>query len=208
MRWGVALLFTSFTAVAWAQTPAPAPAPAPPPGQPPPYYAPPPGYAYPPPVAYQPPAELPDKEGAPIPVGYHEEERPRKGLVIAGFLVAGIPYGIGLLGASSADFKNESGWLAVPFAGPWLFMGRRNYACDNNDDDANDPDDNEGLSCVGEAFLIMGLIMDGVMQAGGGTLLLIGYANPKKHVIRDGVSVNVHPMRVGTGQGLGLTGTF
>jgi hypothetical protein len=96
----------------------------------------------------------------------------------------------------------------VPFAGPWLFMGRRDYVCEKDQDTANDPDSNEGLSCVGEAFLIMGLIADGVMQAAGGTLLLIGYASPKKHVIRDGVSLNVRPMRVGMGQGLGVTGTF
>jgi hypothetical protein len=218
MRWGVALALCFTSTWAQAQTapaappptapaaPTAAPAAAPPTAAAPPYYYPPPGYAY-PPAAYQPPAELPYKEGAPIPVGYHIEERPRKGLLIAGYLVAGIPYGIGLFAAISADFDNQSGWLAVPFAGPWLYMGRREYTCDETDD-PNTDDGKEGASCLGEAFLVMGLIADGVMQAAGGTLLLVGYLSPKKHVVRDGVSWNVRPMRIGTGQGLGLTGTF
>lgn len=214
MRWGVALAFSLFATSAGAQaapppatpaaapTPAPAPAPAAPPG-----YAPypPPGYGYPPPVAYQAPAELPYKEGAPLPVGYHVEERPIKGLVIAGWIVTAIPYGIGLSAAISADFKNQSGWLAVPFAGPWLTLGRRDTSCEEVADENNNRDD---TGCLADVFVGMGLVMDGIMQAVGGTLLLSGYLATKKHVVRDDVSVNVRPMRVGTGNGLGLTGTF
>lgn len=176
-----------------AQSPAPAYAPPPPPG-----------YAY--PVAPQAPPELPYKEGAPIPVGYHYEERPRKALVITGWILSGVGYGIVLSAAISSDFENQSGWLAVPFAGPWITLGRRNSSC--NDSDPNQEGDGTGWECLGDLFLGLGLIMDGMVQAAGGTLLLIGYTNPKTHVIRDGAKVNVQPMSVGSGHGLGVTGSF
>jgi hypothetical protein len=134
------------------------------------------------------------------------EERPRKGLVVSGWLLTAIPYGVGLIAAASADFKNHSGWLAVPFAGPWLMMGRRDYGCDDNDADQKDSED--GLTCVADVFVVMGLIMDGVMQTAGGTLLLIGYVNQKKHVVRDTATLRISPMQIGTGRGLGVVGTF
>jgi hypothetical protein len=185
------------TRLACAQEPPPAAYPS----QPAYYPAP---YAY-PPQLYQPPAELPYREGAPIPLGYHREERPRKGLVTAGWIVTGIPYGLGLVAAVSADFDNASGWLAVPFMGPWLTLGRRHYSCGDSDQNG---DGREGLHCVGDIFAVMGLIMDGVIQAGGGTLLLIGYANPKTHVIRDDAKLQIRPMRLGSGHGLGMAGSF
>jgi hypothetical protein len=196
---------TAMAAAAGAQTPAPgAPPPAPPPGYPPPppYYAPyPPPYAYAPPPA-QPPPILPYREGEPIPAGYHLEEHPRKGLVTAGWILTGISYGIGVTAASSASFKNESGWLAVPLAGPWLTLGRRDYHCDKNSHNYDSAD------CVGDVFVVMGLIMDGVLQTGGGTLLLVGYLSTKQELVRDDVVLRIRPMRVGSGHGVGVSGSF
>jgi hypothetical protein len=191
--------------LARAQQPAapyPAPPLAPPPA--PPYYPPPYPYPY-PAQAYEPPQELPYREGAPIPVGYHLEERPRKGLVTGGWIVTAIPYGIGLVAAVSAEFHNHSGWLAVPFAGPWLTMGRRNYSC--NDSGADD-NGSEAAHCVGDVFVVMGLIADGVMQAAGGTMLLIGYMNPKTLLVRNDARFQLRPMRIGSGHGLGVGGSF
>ncbi|HMJ12990.1 MAG TPA: hypothetical protein VK524_16325 [Polyangiaceae bacterium] len=151
------------------------------------------------------PDELPYREGAPIPVGYHREERPRTGLVTAGWIVTAIPYGVGLAAAAGSEFRNQGGWLAVPFAGPWLTMGRRDYSCgDSNQDD----DGSEGLNCAGEVFLILGLIFDGVMQAAGGTLLLIGYTSPKTLLVRDEAKLRLRPMHIGSGHGLGVDGSF
>src|SRR5687768_3783361 len=58
------------------------------------------------PWAYNYPPVYPYREGMPLPPGYHLEERPRRGLVIAGWLAAGIPYGLGLSFAASSDFGN------------------------------------------------------------------------------------------------------
>src|SRR4029079_10831634 len=64
----------------------------PPPGYPPPGY-PPPGYGYPPPGYYGEPSERRAwREGDPIPPGYHVEERPRSGLIVAGSIMIGVPY--------------------------------------------------------------------------------------------------------------------
>jgi hypothetical protein len=184
-----------------------------PPGQPYPY---PPGqaYPYPPPYPYSyppaapppaaPPPEQTWQEGDPTPAGFHVEERPRKGLVTAGILVTAIPYGIGVMGAAAADFKNSSLWLLAPWLGPWMTLGRRDYACgDKSDDSARD-----GAKCLGEVFLVMGLIADGVVQTAGGVLLLTGYLTAKPTLVRDAATLRVAPMPVGTGYGLGAVGAF
>jgi hypothetical protein len=192
----------SFCTHAGAQQHSPAPYPSPPAYYPPPYPYPP--AAYPPPGYHRPPPpdELPYREGAPIPAGYHREERLRTGLVTAGWIVTAIPYGIGLIAAAGSDFRNQSGWLAVPYAGPWLTIGRRDYSCDDSDDE------DAGLKCFGDVFLVMGLVFDGLVQAAGGTMLLIGYTSPKTLLVRDDAKLHLRPMRIGSGHGLGIDGSF
>jgi hypothetical protein len=73
----------------------------------------------------QPPFDLPYKEGQPVPAGYRLVEEPRWGLVTAGWVLTAVGYGVPLLIASSVRFENESTWLAIPFAGPWLTLGHR-----------------------------------------------------------------------------------
>ncbi len=162
--------------------------------------------AYPPagaaPWAYNYPPEYTYRDGMPLPPGYHLEERPRRGLVIAGWLTAGIPYALGLTIAASSDFGNESGWLAVPFVGPWLALGKRDYGCD---DDGGDEQDR---SCLEDA-VVAPLIMSGIAQTAGGTLLLVGYLATKKYAVRNDVmSSVVLPSRVGSGYGLTWVGQF
>lgn len=147
---GMVLLFASGTAR--AQTAAPAPPP-----------------ATPPPVAAPQPSQW--HPGDPVPPGYHVEEQPRSGLVTAGVLVLGIPYFFSVVTALSANSQNESGWLYVPVAGPWMTLGRRSYSC--NPDNSN-PSTSQNLACVGDVFAVMGLILDGILQATGAGLLLGG----------------------------------
>lgn len=171
-----------------AQTAAPAPVTAAPP--------PPPGAA---------PQRSPWLEGDPIPAGYHVEDKPRAGLVTAGFLVAGIPYGLSAITAWAADGKNESGWLFVPFAGPWVTLGRRAYTCNL---DASNQTTSQSLGCVADVFAVMGLITDGIMQVAGGSLLLAGYVATKPGLVRNDATLRVLPMRIGTGAGAGAVGSF
>jgi hypothetical protein len=137
-----------------------------------------------------------------VPAGYHVEEVARHGLVTAGLVLVLVPYGIGAIGALAAEGDNASTWLYLPVAGPWMMLGRREYGTCTN------PGAKESAGCVGDVFLVTGLIMDGVIQAAGATLLLVGYLAPKSELVRDEQAVRLSPTRVGSGYGLGLSGTF
>jgi hypothetical protein len=186
----------------------------PPPSQPPPQYAPQyqPQPQYQPHAQYQPqyqlqyPSQRPLNrryvEGDPVPAGYHVEEKSHQGLVTAGLVVLLIPYGISALSAVAAKGSNESSWLYVPVAGPWLTMGWREYgSCQR-------PSMDDSLRCVADIFVVMGLILDGIIQVTGGTLLLVGYLNTKQELVRDEAALRIRPVQVGSGYGLGLGSAF
>jgi len=156
------------------------------------------------PYGYQAPYELPYKEGQPIPVGYHPIERPRYGLALGGWLTLGIPYGISIVAASAGNFENESSWLLLPVLGPWMTLGRREYGdCDNS------ASDKENADCVADVFVVMGLIMDGLAQAGGATMLIIGYTTTKTKLVRNDVArVQIGPRRIASGYGVAVSGDF
>lgn len=172
-------------------------------GYPPPGY-PPQGYGYPPQAYGVPPPSLPYRKGDRVPAGYHVEEKPRKGLVVTGVLLTAIPYAFGLFAATAANFDNQSGWLAVPYLGPWLTIGRRSYG----DCDRTAGSSHETARCAGDVLAAVGLVFDGVVQAVGGTLLLVGVLTPKEELVRDGQSLRVTPIRIGSGYGLGMRGAF
>jgi hypothetical protein len=125
--------------------------------------------------------------------------------MVAGGIVAGVPYFFSIVAASAAQSSNASGWLFVPVAGPWLTMGQRAYGCNL---DATNQTTGQSLQCVGDIFVVMGLIADGVMQATGATLLVVGATATKSTLVRDLESFHVAPMRVGTGYGAGVIGSF
>jgi hypothetical protein len=208
--------------IAWcgaaeAQQPAPGyPPPGyPPPGYPPPGYGyPPPGYGYPPPAYpyppgayYPPPAAAPPawKDGDPVPRGYHVEYETRRGLIIAGSVTMGVPYVIGLSIASSADFENSSGWLAVPALGPWLMMAFRDDQCD----EYNNQYGSEVGDCLSDSVIRVYLTLDGLAQAAGAIMLTVGLADKKSRLVANESSrFVITPTRVGSGYGLGALGRF
>jgi hypothetical protein len=209
-----------------APAPLSAPPPAPPGAAPPPpaAYPPPPGYAaYPPPGAYPPPppgyayaypsAPRPPEsipyEGGPVPAGYHVEERPRRGMLIAGPVILGVPYVLGLTVASSENFPNSSGWLAVPALGPWITLAARHrsgtcaystYASGCTDTIDSTVDNTT------RTFLIL----DGLMQGAGTILLIYGLSSTKHVLARDFVgSLQLTPAKIGRdAYGGFLTGRF
>jgi len=148
------------------------------------------------------PPRYPYKDGELIPPGYHLEDRPRQGFVTAGYIVTAVPYAIGLLVAISADFGNHSGWLVVPFVGPWLAMGQRDWACLGKAQDVQDDRD-----CWKDVVLAP-FILDGVIQTIGGTFLAIGYLATKEWVVRDDLAYLVVPSPIGSGYGLRVAGAL
>ena len=218
--WCASLLVLSVSSTTWAQSAPPLPPPsaaqpapqggyAPPPPQ---YYGPqqpgypPPSYAY-----AQPPASGPEEvdaeEGRPPPPGYHAETRYRKGLVITGPIVLGVPYLFSLSAATTSNTTGD-GWLAVPVLGPFIDLSvRKKDVCATSDT----------LSCAGDSGTRAVLVFDGLMQATGAALLIIGLATPRHLWVQNFTGENgaTHfaftfaPMRFEhQGSGAGIVGMF
>jgi hypothetical protein len=185
---------------ALAQTPPPAPPPGygpaapgyppsgyPPPGYPPPGYpqgyAPPgyagqgayavPGYGAPPPAATPPLRMDPDHP----PPGYHTESRIRTGMAVGGGVMLGAAYLIsaGVGAAGMTDDNRGLDPLFVPVVGPFVTLSTARVFHRTDD----------GLAYVGKVFGGIGLILDGVVQVAGLSLLVAGLAAQKQVVVRD-----------------------
>jgi hypothetical protein len=146
-------------------------------------------------------------EGGPVPSGYHVESRPRRGLLIAGPIILGVPYVIGLSVAGGENFPNSSGWLVVPGIGPWLTLAARHKTSDcTTDYTGASYCDNSG----NDEATRTGLILDGLMQTGGAIMFIVGLASPKKVIARDFMgSLHWAPSTVGrTGYGGFVWGEF
>ncbi len=146
--------------------------------------------------------------GGPVPAGYHVEDKPRRGLVIAGTIVLAVPYGIGLAGAGGSNFPNSSGWLILPALGPWLTLASRHntQTCTSDGFSSGSICSNSGTDDVTRTFLIL----DGLMQVGGTVMLVVGLAAPTKVIARDFVgSLHFAPSTIGRdGYGGFVTGRF
>lgn len=162
-----------------------------------------PGHPLPP--GMRPPPEYRYTPGDMLPEGYHIEDRPRRGLLISGYLVGGIPYGFGLLIGAAKKFENQLGWLALPVAGPFLTFAFRERACNEIGETAFD-----SWHCVWDRTSEWFLIGDGVLQAVGGTLVIIGYGSTTPFAVRDDRdgALWVGPMLVSDGAGLGAYGSW
>jgi hypothetical protein len=134
------------------------------------------------------------EDGEPIPPGYHAESRVRSGLVVGGAVTFGVLYLLSVLvGAAISDTnksfggKDNGDFLFVPVAGPFLQMTKTESSSGN-----------------------VTLAIDGIAQAAGATMLIVGITSPKTVLVRNDLGqVHVMPMRMGDkGGGLGLVGTF
>lgn len=147
------------------------------------------------------PPTLPYRDDAPVPSGYRLEERTRTGLVVSGAIILAVPYVIGLGATSPSHGDRAMNWLFVPAVGPWMALGLRHTSC------TPETEHEVALCHAGDAFAIMGLIMDGILQTTGATLLIVGLTVPKKvYVRKDMVELTLIP--VPSGSGLGVQGTF
>jgi hypothetical protein len=203
------------TGQAPAVPPPPGYVPAPPPGYvpaPPPGYAP--GYApgygpgyttpvyqqtqpsyIPQSVAFSGPRIISDwSEGEPIPPGYHEAIRMRRGLVVGGAVLFGTMYLLTALVAAVESDNTSCGChagLFIPGAGPFVELGQSTGAT--------------------TSFF---LVVDGMSQLGGLAMFIAGLAVPKTVLIRNdlgstsGFHLALSPI-VGPGRsGMGVVGTF
>ncbi len=150
--------------------------------------------------ALPPGMELPYEDGDPIPAGYRLRRQPRRGLLIAGAIVTGVPWVISVTAATGADFDNKSGFLLVPGVGPWLAL----LAGAGKDRDCGTEFCNADKSGLRAA-----LVLDGLVQSAGAAIFIIGIAVPRKRLVRDDVTLSFLPTTLGNdGYGLGAVGTF
>jgi hypothetical protein len=130
-----------------------------------------------------------------VPTGYHVEERARKGLIISGALLTGIPWAIGLAGVSSANFPNHSGWLVLPVLGPWLTLATRHQSRCTSDGYSDSSicidDDTNGLARTA-------LVFDGLVQGTGAVLFIVGISSKSQVLTRDlGAHLHLSPASIG-----------
>jgi hypothetical protein len=162
------------------------PAPYAQPGAPYPYYVAPPPPMMPPPAygpqytqpSYAPP-RIKYQEGMAPPRGYHLEENPRRGLVVAGSVVLGTTYFLSAMIGISSGNKDDR-WLMLPLFGPFFDIAARNeHGCSGGSTASN-------AACeVFDPIIKFYLAMDGVAQTAGGILLATGFIFPKKEFVSD-----------------------
>jgi hypothetical protein len=154
--------------------PVPPPVAMPPPWPPPPwgyppYYPYPPrgGWDYRPPVRMTPARIVPYREGSPVPAGYHLDTRIRKGFAIGGGTTFASLWLVSLAVAaafqSDEDAADELSPLFAPLVGPFVALGTSNA----------------------EPIGAFALVVDGLGQAVGLALFVVGFTAPETVWVRD-----------------------
>ena len=154
------------------------------------------------------PMHVPPTRDQGVPPGYELEEHTPSTPIVVGSVMMGVPYATGLGIAAAEDFANSSGWLAVPVLGPWLTLASRDNPCETAKD-AQEFNSDVG-HCVAEPFVRGMLVLDGVLQATGAVVLIVGASSSEKRIVKkQEPRVVAMPAPVGrTGYGVGLLGSF
>ncbi len=137
--------------------------------------------------------------GAPVPLGFHTEERPVRGLLIGGGVVLGAGYLLGIV-VGSFEFNNGGAAALVPVVGPFIAGSAYKASC-------------AGLGCiasgVSDAFYKVPLYFAGGVQVIGAVLLIAGASVHRPILVRDaGLTIRPVPLAGKGIGGLGLEGTF
>jgi hypothetical protein len=145
---------------------------------------------------------------------YRLESHARRGLAISGAVIAGIGFGFALAVAAGTTegarkwngVPFDNGGLVVPILGPWITLGALKPNCGGlyNDEPAGCTrvHTQSGWRAI--------LIVDGLVQLLGATLITVGLALPREELVIAGtVKARVVPTPLGSSShGLALTGTF
>jgi hypothetical protein len=139
--------------------------------------------------------------------GFEVKQGPATTPLVIGGVALGLPYATGLGIAASESFDNGSGWLAAPVAGPWLALSGRRDPCENAG--AERKLDSEVGKCVAEPLVRGMLVLDGVLQATGAVLLIVGASSSETRIVRREAQLVAAPAPVGrTGYGMAMAGQF
>jgi hypothetical protein len=158
-------------------------------------------YAAAPPTA----ARLPYREGRPTPPGYAVDTVPRAGLIVGGATMAGVLHVVSMISAvaldaeadetlvdeqggvrSDPEFDNRYTPLFIPLVGPFITV--------------------KTAEAHGTGMAL--LVMNGVAQVTGLSLVISGLAAPKKVLVREEPSFAIAPLVTEGGGGVALEGKF
>lgn len=119
-------------------------------------------------------------------------------------------YGVAVIIGATQGFRNGTGWLAVPIAGPWAAIGARTYECEGPTGTVA-----EAKRCVrdavGEVQIITFVAVDGIAQLASAVVTLAGLASSRQELVRKDllpVDVAVVPPRGREPWRLSVSGTF
>jgi hypothetical protein len=118
----------------------------------------------------------------PVPPGYEVTSRPATGIITGGLVGLGASYAGAVIVGATQGFKNATGWLAVPLAGPWVAIAEREY------EQCRTSNVEQARRCVRQAVaqvqFITFVAVDGVFQLASGFLLLAGLLSTKQELTR------------------------
>jgi hypothetical protein len=141
------------------------------------------------------------RNGDPIPAGYHPSQRMRVELVLAG--AASLVWSYSVLLDAAAQ-TGDKVWL-MPVVGPFIEVGH--YGIPHGDGST--------LDVIGQAVYASFdavLVLDGVVQAAGVVMLVLGLTVPKTVVVRNDLgvikSIRPVPMAANSMGGLGIAAQF
>ncbi len=141
-----------------------------------------------------------------MPPGYRVEERNNNALAIGGGVLFGAAYVASLVGAVSGDEPGQ-GWLAAPVVGPFAALLTQRVQCDDGELLSSMSSENCSTEVLDAARRSMLLLVDGLFQVTGATLLVVGLSTGETYLVRDvpvAVSARVEP----THYGVSVSGSF
>lgn len=141
---------------------------------------------------------LPYYDGMPVPPGYEVVNHPATGIITGGLVGFGVSYSAGIVVGATQGFKNATGWLAAPIAGPWLAIAERQY------EQCKTSTVEQARRCVqkavGEVQFITFVAVDGVFQLATGFLTLAGLLSSRDELIREDLLPKVSVIPPGPGR--------
>jgi hypothetical protein len=137
------------------------------------------------------PSRLPYREGDPIPTGYRVEDSSGSGLAVGGGAVLGVAYAASVV-AAMGDTRG-AGWLWVPVVGPFGSILAQDVRCEvpsettleNAPTEATSSVDACSQKIVDTARRVTLLLIDGLVQVAGGSLLVVGLTTRQRELVRD-----------------------
>jgi hypothetical protein len=160
------------------------------------------------------PSRLPFQEGDPVPPGYRVEHSQSTGLIVGGGAVLGVAYAASVVAAMSDE--KGAGWLWLPVVGPFGSILAQDVHCEAAATSPESPtvvvDATESArecskKVVSTARRVTILLVDGLAQVAGGSLLVVGLSTRQRELVRD-KAVLVTPRLVGGSYGLDFWGQF